>query len=200
VFDERVRAILPRAVKPVTRLLVRAGVTPNLMSALAFALAIAAVVLVATGLSWPGICVWLVSRVGDGLDGILARETGRATAFGGYLDITLDMMAYSLMVIGFAVARPDLGMVWSVILLGYALVITTTLALSNAAAEAGRRVSDTNRTFQFTTGMAEAGETTVMYVLWVVLPGWLGGLTWLWVAMICVTVVQRTWLAYRVLR
>jgi hypothetical protein len=48
--------------------------------------------------------------------------------------------------------------------------------------------------------MAEAGETTVMYVLWVVFPAWLGWLAWIWVAMILVTVVQRSWLAYRVLR
>jgi phosphatidylglycerophosphate synthase len=200
MFDERVRAMLPRAVKPVIRLLARAGVTPNVMSVLAFAAALAAAALVATGFPRTGIGVWLVSRVGDGLDGILARETRRSTAFGGYLDITLDMTAYSLMVIGFALAHPDLGIVWSVILLGYALAITTTLALSNAAAAAGQRVSDTNRPFQFTTGMAEAGETTVMYVLWVVFPGWLRWLAWVWVAMIVVTVVQRSWLAHRALR
>ena len=200
MFDERVRAILPRAVKPVIRLLTQAGITPNVMSVLAFGTALAAGALVATGFPRMAIGVWLVSRVGDGLDGILARETGRSTAFGGYLDITLDMTAYSAMVMGFAVAHPDLGIVWSVILVGYALAITTTLALSNAAAAAGRHVSDTNRTFQFTTGMAEAGETTVMYVLWVVFPGGLGWLAWVWVAMIFVTVIQRSWLAYRVLR
>jgi phosphatidylglycerophosphate synthase len=200
MFDERVRTMLPRAVKPVTRLLVRAGVSPNLMSVLAFGTALAAVVLVAVGVPWAGICLWLLSRVGDGMDGILARETGCSTAFGGYLDLTLDMAAYSLMVIAFALVYPELGVVWSVILLGYALAITTTLAVSNAAAAAGRRVSDTNRTFQFTTGMAEAGETTVMYVLWVVFPGWLSWLAWLWVVMICITVAQRSWLAYRALR
>ena len=200
MFDERVRAILPRGVMPVVGLLARAGVTPNAVSVVAFGASLVAGVLVATGFPWTAIGVWLASRVGDGLDGILARETGRSTAFGGYLDITLDMTAYSTMVVGFAVAHPDRGIVWSVILAGYALAITTTLALSNAAAAAGRRVSDTNRTFQFTTGIAEAGETTVMYVLWVVFPSWLGWLAWIWVAMILVTVVQRSWLAWRVLR
>ena len=111
MFDERIRAILPRAAKPVAGVLSRAGVTPNSVSVVAFAASLAAAALVATGLPWPGIGVWLVSRVGDGLDGILARETGRSTAFGGYLDITLDMTAYSLMVVGFAVAHPDLGIV-----------------------------------------------------------------------------------------
>ena len=200
MFDERVRAILPRAVTPVIRLLAQAAVTPNVLSVVAFGTALVAGGLVANGFTRLGIGVWLVSRVGDGLDGILARETGRSTALGAFLDITLDMAAYSAMVVGFAIAHPDLGVVWAIILVGYVLAITTTLALSNAAAAAGRRVSDTNRTFQFTTGMAEAGETTAMYVLWVVFPGWLGLLAWVWVVMVFVTVVQRSCLAYRVLR
>jgi len=200
MFDERVRQLLPRVVRPVTRLLARAGVTPNAVSVMACGASLVAAVLVAAGFPWAGIAVWLASRLGDGLDGILARETGRSTAFGGYLDITLDMTAYSAMLLGFAVAHPEGGVVWSVILAGYALAITTTLALSNAAAAANRRVSDTNRTFQFTAGIAEAGETTVMYVLWVVFPAELGWLAWVWVAMLFATVLQRSWLAYCVLR
>ena len=199
MFDERVRQLLPRVVRPVTRLLARAGVTPNAVSVMACGASLVAAVLVAAGFPWAGIAVWLASRLGDGLDGILARETGGSTPFGGYLDITLDMTAYSAMLLGFAVAHPEGGVVWSVILAGYALAITTTLALSNAAAAANRRVSDTNRTFQFTAGIAEAGETTVMYVLWVVFPAELGWLAWAWVAMLFATVLQRSWLAYRVL-
>jgi phosphatidylglycerophosphate synthase len=199
MFDERVRASLARAVKPVAVRLARAGVTPNAVSVTAFGGSLAAAALVASGYPRAGLVAWLLSRLGDALDGILARAGGRSSAFGGYLDITLDMAAYSVMALAFAVAHPEHGIVWPAILLGYALAITTTLALSNAAAALGRRVSDTDRTFQFTTGIAEAGETTVMYVLWVVFPGWLGWLAWIWVAMIIVTVVQRSWLAYRLL-
>ena len=46
---------------------------------------IAAGLLVAKGLTAFGVAVWLASRVLDGMDGLLARETGRASAFGGYL-------------------------------------------------------------------------------------------------------------------
>ena len=200
MFDERVRQLLPRVAGPAARLLARAGVTPNAVTVMACGASLIAAALVATGFPRAGIAVWLASRLGDGLDGILARETGRATAFGGYLDMTLDMTVYSAMAVGFAVAHPERGIVWSIILAGYALAITMTLALSNAGAAAGRRVSDTDRTFQFTTGMAEAGETTVMYVLWVVFPGELGWLAWVWVAMVFGTVLQRSWLAHRVLR
>jgi phosphatidylglycerophosphate synthase len=199
MFDERARTVLPSVVKPLVRLLVRARVSPNLISGVACAMGLAAAALVATGAFRAGLAVWLVSRLADGLDGIVARETQAISAFGGYLDITLDMAAYSAMVVGFAIAYPDHGVVWSAILASYVLAITTTLALSDAATKAGRSVSRTNRTFQFTTSLAEAGETSIVYALWVVFPPWVEWLAWLWVAIVLLTVVQRTWLARRVL-
>jgi phosphatidylglycerophosphate synthase len=51
----------------------------------------------------------------------VARELGNQSAFGGYLDITLDMAAYSAMAMGFAVAHPEPGLMWNVILAGYVL-------------------------------------------------------------------------------
>jgi hypothetical protein len=84
MFDERVRAMLPRAVMPVIRLLARAGVTPNAVSVVAFGASLAAGVLVATGLPWTAIGVWLASRVGGGPGGVLARETGRSSSPPGW--------------------------------------------------------------------------------------------------------------------
>ena len=199
MFDERARTVLPRVVTPLVRLLVRARVSPNVISGVACGMGLAAAACVATGALRMGLAVWLVSRLADGLDSIVARETGVTSAFGGYLDITLDMAAYSAMVVGFAVAYPGHGVVWSAILASYVLAITTTLALSDAATKAGRTVSRTNRTFQFTTSLAEAGETSIVYALWVVFPPWIEWLAWLWVAIVLLTVVQRTWLARRVL-
>jgi phosphatidylglycerophosphate synthase len=200
MFDERVRAALPRTLGPVARALAGFGVSPHLITWVAFIGGAGAASLVAVGWPLSGLTLWLFSRLGDALDGLVAREAGRASAAGGYLDITLDMAAYSLMVLGFAVAHPGLGLVFGAILTGYTLAITTTLALSNAATAAGREVSRTDRTFQFTTGLAEAGETSFMYTLWVLFPGWLPVLAWIWVALLLITVVQRSRLAWRVLR
>jgi phosphatidylglycerophosphate synthase len=131
---------------------------------------------------------------------VLARDTAQSSAFGGYLDITLDMAGYSAMVVGFAVAHPALWLSWIAVLAGYVVVITTTLALSDTARSAGRSISLTDRTFQFTPALTEAGETSVMYALWVLLPNHLEWLVWVWAVALAVTVVQRTYLAYRLLR
>jgi phosphatidylglycerophosphate synthase len=131
---------------------------------------------------------------------VLARDAAQTSAFGGYLDITLDMAGYAAMVVGFAVAHPALWLAWLAVLAGYVVVITTTLALSDAARRSGRHVSLTNRTFLFTPALTEAGETSVMYGVWVVFPQQLPWLVWVWVAALAITTVQRTVLAWRLLR
>lgn len=200
MFDERVRAALPRVLGPMARVLAGFNVSPHLITWATFLGGAGAAALIAVGWPLAGLALWLLSRLGDALDGLVARETGQASAAGGYLDITLDMAAYSLMVLGFAAAHPEQGLAFAAILTGYTLAITTTLALSNAATAAGREITRTNRTFQFTTGLAEAGETSVVYTLWVLFPGWLPVVAWTWVALLFVTVVQRSRLAWRVLR
>jgi phosphatidylglycerophosphate synthase len=200
MFDEPFRARFGPFVRPVARLLARRGVTPDAVTIAAFVLGIGAAVLLASGRTYAALALWLVSRIGDGLDGTLAREIQRSTPFGGYLDITLDMAAYAAMTVGFATLHPHLHAAWLMVLVGYIVVITTTLALSNAAGVLGREVSGTNRTFQFTPGFAEAGETNVMYVLWVLFPQQVPTLVWIWVAVLIATSIQRTHLAWRALR
>lgn len=200
MFDKPFRTRFSAWVQPAVPVIARLGLTPTAITVGAFALTLAAAGLVGSGRPRLGLMVWLISRVGDGLDGVLARATRQTTPFGGYLDITLDMAGYAAMVLGFAVAHPALSPAWTAVLAGYVVVITTTLALSDAGRAADRRVSDGNRTFQFTSGLTEAGETSVMYALWVLFPGQLAWLVWVWVAALAFTAVQRTIVAWRLLR
>src|SRR6185295_8207780 len=108
MFDEPFRARFSPAVRPVVLTLARLGIGPNHVSLAAFILGVAAAALVGRVQAYAGLVVWGITRPGDGLDGALARETGRGTPFGGYLDITLDMGAYAAMVVGFAVRHPEL--------------------------------------------------------------------------------------------
>lgn len=200
MFDEPFRRRIAPLLAGVAAPLARRGVSPNHITIFACGLAVGAAVLVAAGWPLAGLALWFVSRIGDGLDGAVARHHGQTSAFGGYLDISLDMTAYAAMVVGFAVTAPSLWLAWLAVMAGYVLVITTTLALSDAARASGVAVSDTNRTFQFTGGIAEAGETSVMYALWALLPGYLEWLVWTWAAVLFVTALQRTLMAARVLR
>lgn len=200
MFDEPFRTRFEAWARPIVPALTRLGVTANQITITTFILALFAAALIAWDRPVAGLAVWVVSRIGDGLDGVLARRTERASPFGGYLDVTLDMAGYAAIVLGFAMAHPELSVAWLAVLTGYIIVITTTLALSDAGRLSGRRISPTNRTLQFTPGLTEAGETSVMYGLWVVFPQQLPWLVWVWVAALAVTALQRTYLAWRLLR
>ncbi len=200
MFDEAFRRRFERAATPVARGLARRGLTPDAVTAAAFMAALCAAGLVAFGAPRLGFAVWLLSRVGDGIDGVIARVSGRVSPFGGYLDITLDMAGYSAMVLGFAILHPAHGLAWAAVLAGYVLAITSTLALASAAEREQRRVSATNRGYQFTRGLAEAGETTCVYGLWAFVPSWIGPIAWIWCALLVATGLMRSRLAWRDLR
>lgn len=198
MFDERFRSHFQVVAGAPVRALARVGITPNQVSVAACIFGCGAGALIATRHVYSGIAVWLLSRVLDGLDGALARMTATKSAFGGYLDITLDMVAYAAMLFGFWIIHPQAGWAWPAILFGYLMVTTSTLALSSILEQAAREHTG-NRTIRFTPGLAEAGETTIVYVLFAFFPALVTPLAWLWALMCAITVIQRSLLARRLL-
>jgi hypothetical protein len=57
-----------------------------------------------------------------------------------------------------------------------------------------------DRSIQFTRGLAEGGETTIVYVVIALAPSVSRYVLVVWIAMLAITVVQRTTLARRLLR
>lgn len=86
------------------------------------------------------------------------------------------------------------------IIMGYVLAITTTLALAAAAERLKRGASTTDRTFQFTPSLAEAGETTIVYVLWYLFPAYVALVAWTWCGVLIASALQRSVVAWRWLR
>ncbi len=194
MIDEPFRQWMARRWSAPAGMLHRAGVTANQISVAAAVLGLAAALLIAVQLPWAGVSLWLVSRVLDGYDGMVARLSGSSTLFGGYLDITLDMLAYSAMAIAFAIAMPTDRVLWMLVLLGYVMAITTTLALSSLAEKADRQLGG-NRSIQFTRALAEGGETTAVYVVIALVPSVSRYTLLVWIALLAISAVQRTRMA-----
>lgn len=198
MIDDPFRQWLARRWSAPAVALHRAGITANQVTVVAAVLGVTAAALVAVQLPWFGISLWLVSRLLDGYDGMLARLESSSSLYGGYLDITLDMLAYTAMAIAFAIAMPADVLLWMLVLLGYVLAITTTLALSSLAEKADRQLGD-DRSLQFTRALAEGGETTIVYVVIALAPSVSRYALVVWIALLAITVVQRTALARRML-
>jgi phosphatidylglycerophosphate synthase len=75
---------------PVLRALAAVGVTPNMLTIFSLACVIGAGLAVARGYLPVAGGVLLIGGIADSLDGELARQTDRMTAFGGFLDSICD--------------------------------------------------------------------------------------------------------------
>ncbi len=200
MFDDKVRAILPQYIKPVISLLAKFKVTPNQVSVFGFLLSLIAAFLISSSYLKTGIFVWWLSRLADGLDGNLARSTNQKSNFGGYLDILFDMGSYSIVVIGFAFVYPELNLVWSLMLFAHIMCITSTLALASILEKQKVHFENNNRSIQFTSGLAEGGETSLAYTLFVFFPEQIKFIAAVWFVMSIYAVVQRTVLAFKLLQ
>ena len=59
------------------------------------------------GLVVPAVSLWLLGRLFDGLDGAVARSTGRQTDLGGLLDFLVDTFGYALIPLAIAAGVDD---------------------------------------------------------------------------------------------
>lgn len=85
---------------PLSRLLARLGVQPNLLSLIGFFIASAAGAVVAAGYISYGGWLFLISGPFDALDGALARIAGLETRFGAFLDSFIDRYSEAAVLFG----------------------------------------------------------------------------------------------------
>ena len=156
------------------------GAHANTVTLLGLAIGLSAVPLLAFDQYGLALIVILLNRLIDGLDGALARRNG-LNPFGGYLDIVCDMAFYGAVPLGFALARPE-NAVWAALLLASFMCTAASflgraiLALQRREAGDGRRG---RKSFFYSAGLIEGGETIAAFVLFCLLPHlfpWLAGL------------------------
>ena len=104
MLDHLLRPWKDRLVGPLARRLDH--VSPDATTLLALVVGLAAAGAAATRMNHLALGLWLLNRFLDGLDGAIAREQGRQSDFGGYLDLVLDFVVYAAVPIGLYLAHP----------------------------------------------------------------------------------------------
>jgi phosphatidylglycerophosphate synthase len=168
--------IRPHIDKPLARAathLVRWQISANSVTAMGFLLGMGAAGFIASGQFIAGLVLFLVSRVLDGLDGAVARQT-RLTDLGGYLDITLDFIVYASMVLGFALADPARNALAAAFLTtSFMAPAATFLAYAIFAAKRGITTGIRGRkSMYYLGGLTEGFETILTLSLMCLLPQW----------------------------
>ena len=130
-YKEALRQLL----HPLVRLLSAMRVRPDSLTATGWTLATVAAVLFAVGHVRTAGAVMLFAGLFDALDGAVARESGRMSAFGAFLDSTLDRISESAIFAGViffyaASARP-----FEALLTGVAMAFSLGTSYARARAE-----------------------------------------------------------------
>ncbi|MFN9357586.1 MAG: CDP-alcohol phosphatidyltransferase family protein [Alphaproteobacteria bacterium] len=173
MFDAVIRPHIDKPLARVATHLVRWQISANSVTAMGFLLGMGAAGLIASGQFVPGLVLFLVSRVLDGLDGAVARQT-RLTDLGGYLDITLDFIVYASMVMAFALADPARNALAAAFLTtSFMAPAATFLAYAIFAAKRGITTEIRGRkSMYYLGGLTEGFETILTLSLMCLLPYW----------------------------
>ena len=162
------------------------------LTILACLLGLAAAALIAWGYMAAALALIAVSRICDGLDGSVARAT-RPTDFGGYLDITLDFVFYGAIPLGFVIHDPAAnGLAGAALIFSFYVNGASFLAYAIVAEKRG--LSTTARgvkSIYFTTGLAEASETFVVFGLFCLWPEWFSPVAWAFAVICLYTALSR---------
>ena len=201
MLDGWARRLIDPALVRMASGLAGAGVSANAVTITACVVGLAAAGAIALGHLWLGLAFLLLSRLGDGLDGAVARIKGK-TDFGGYLDIVLDFVFYGAIPVGFAMLDPGANALAAcVLVLSFYINGASFLAFAIMAEKRGLATDARGqKSLFFTTGLAEATETIAFFVAFCLFPGWFPILAYVFAAICFYTALSRIVLASRMFR
>lgn len=152
-----------RVADPLGSLVARTGISPNAVTVIGLVIVMAGSALVAVDVRLAG-AVILIGALSDALDGAVARHTGRATTFGGFLDSVTDRIGDAAMLGAVAWAVRDSA--WLVAAAFSAMVLALLTSYVRAKAE--------SLGYTATVGVIERGERVVIVGAGMLLAGpWL---------------------------
>jgi phosphatidylglycerophosphate synthase len=176
----------------------RLKVTPNQVTLLSFSIGMLAVPLLAMELYVWALLAILLNRVGDGLDGALARRRG-ITDFGGFLDIVCDFIFYSAVVFGFALADPANNALYAALLI-LAFIGTGCSFMAFAVMAAKKGIEHPiyqHKSLYYLGGLTEGSETIFAFVLFCLFPAYFAQLAMVFAALCAVTTAIRILTAWQ---
>lgn len=203
MFDRHLRGLKDRLLDPIAGWTSRV-LRPNTLSWIGLCFGLSSAWAAWHGWYDWGFLLFGLNRLLDGLDGAAARIQGTQSDFGGLLDIVLDFVTYSSVVVGLTLGRPA-----SESVLPAALVMMATFYVNAAAwmylsavlekRSAGAADHGEQTTVTMPEGLIGGTESMLVYAAFFFIPGHLRIAFSVFAALVAITVVQRMIWAQRVL-
>ena len=202
MLDGPLRPAKDRLLGPLTRGPL-GGVPPLALSAVALAAALGAAASAWQQLTALAVALWLLSRIADGLDGLVARHHGSESDRGGLVDIVFDTIGYAAIPLGIA-AGLDTRAAWIAVAVLLATFYVNAVSWTYVAALLEKRAAGATATGAPTStimprGLVEGTETIVFFVVALAWPGGAAAVLTAMAAAVGITIIERMWWASKVL-
>lgn len=163
MLNIKIRQGWDRLMRPVGRAIARAHVTPNQVTLLGFVLQVAVAVMILEGKLLVAGLIAVVAAVADAVDGAVAKAERMTSAFGAFLDSSLDRASDALYFVPVAWlygVQPDVPSRGSLIVCALALA---TLVFSFLVSYLKARAESLG--FDCNVGIAERAERLIIVIL-----------------------------------
>jgi phosphatidylglycerophosphate synthase len=200
MIDPMLNRLLKKPLCSLAKQLIKFGVTADAVTLVGFIIGMFAVPAIIFGHYLLALCLILLNRLGDGLDGAIARETSPSDA-GGFLDITLDFIFYSAIVFAFIYADPAQNAIaGSFLMLSFMGTGSSFLAFAIMAKQHGiDSPMYPQKSLHYTSGLAEGFETMLVLCLFCLLPSYFVLIATVFAAICWITAIIRIWVGYKTL-
>lgn len=194
MIDHALRRHKEMVLAPIARV-VPHGVHPTAFTAVALVPGLGAAVAAGAGAPVLALGLWLVNRLLDGLDGTLARRSGRQSERGAYADILADVIVYAAIPLGIAAGQDDRA-AWIAAGALLATFYVNAVSWSYLSALLERRGAGAGSRGELTavtmpSGLIEGAETVVLLGLALAVPGWSVAVMWVMAAGVALSIAQR---------
>ena len=176
------------------------GIRADQVTIVSFGIGLLAAILIARHHYLLGGSLILLNRLGDGVDGALARIS-ITTDRGAFLDICFDFVFYSAVVLGFALADPVSNALPAAFLI-FSFVGTGSSFLAYAIMAERRSIVDQrlpDKGFYYLGGLAEGTETIIFFILICLFPSFFPVLAWLFGSICLLATAARIVYGYKTL-
>lgn len=161
MIDTKLRKFFQPIFAFLARPFVVLGIHPDAITLASFLLGIAASLAIGTGKTvLPLILLW-VSGLLDVLDGTVARETGKSSRKGAYLDLVFDRMVESAIILSFYLLAPEHALAYLLFFVAVLFNFTTFIIAGALFANTG------SKSMHYDNGLVERTETFIVFTLMV---------------------------------
>lgn len=191
MMDSYARRIIDPPLNLCASYLAKTGLSANSLTFTGFGISLLGFIALTMQAYEAAIASIVISRLIDGLDGPLARQT-KATDLGGFLDIVSDFVFYAGTVFFFAVGRPDVALPAAFLIFSFMATGSSFLAYAIMAAKNGQNHSaQGHKSFFYLQGLAEGTETIIVMILLCLLPQHFTTIAYIYGAMCWLTFIGR---------